>query len=536
LPTVTLADPNLPTDPSTAPQWPLTVHEAISVALSNSEAVRNLGLVDAASDIDKIRARITRYDPLAASALADAQWGIFDPLWTTTALWDRIDIPPGTSFSGIGNRPPELDTSDFLTSIEQLLPGGTRFRADYATDYLFNPELPPGLDPNPQYFSYTQFGVRQPLLRGLGVNVTMAPIRIAAAEAERTDWRFKEEMLSLVRSVETSYWDLYREQENLRTIEEALPFFREVVRIREQQSSGAAGTESEVARARSEMLLFEQRRLQTLSLIAEQQLVVRDLLGLPPNDNRYLKLVALPVTSRPVESVQDATSTAINRRPSVLRQRLSVYVAQQGQVIARDALKPLLDFNAFWRINGLGDDLGSSLDGVGENDFHDWQLGVTFQVPLGRRKARSDLRAAQFLIQKERALLWERAHQTSFEIADAYRRIDWLSQQYQIANNRAVALEQWQEGAKAQFENPPPGMSSVFALELYLQNLRDQVDASISSHAILADFNSALARLEEVKGTLLDTRLVEIAGDASENLPASLPMPESPMPESISPQ
>jgi len=257
---------------------------------------------------------------------------------------------------------------------------------------------------------------------------------------------------------------------------------------------------------------------------------------LPPNDSRYLKLVALPVTSRPGESVQDAITTAINRRPSVLRQRLSVYVAQQGQVIARDALKPLLDFNAFWRINGLGDDLGNSLNVVGENDYHDWQLGVTFQMPLGRRKARSDLRAAQFLIQNEQALLWERAHQTSFEIADAFRRIDWLSQQYQIANSRVAALGQWREGAKAQFDNPPPGMSTVFALELYLQNLRDTVDASSSSHAILADFNSALARLEEVKGTLLETRLVEIAGDATENLPNALPLPEPTMPESAVPQ
>ncbi len=79
-------------------------------------------------------------------------------------------------------------------------------------------------------------------------------------------------------------------------------------------------------------------------------------------------------------------------------------------------------------------------------------------------------------------------------------------------------------------------MSSVFALELYLQNLRDSVDASSNSHAILADFNSALARLEEVKGTLLETRLVEIAGDASENLPNGLPLPEPVMPETMAPQ
>jgi outer membrane protein TolC len=513
-------------DPAAVPAWSLTIHEAINVAIGNSEAVRNLGLVDAASDTDIVRSIITTYDPLAAAALADAEWGIFDPLWTTEMQWNKIDVPPGTSFGGIGNRPPQLDTADFFTGVEQLLPYGTRFRADYVTDYLFNPDHPPTLDPNPQYFSYTQFSVIQPLCQGRGTNVTMVPIRIAAAEAERTDWQFKQEMLALVRSVETAYWTLYAHQQNLRAIDETLPQFSEVVRIRRQQAQGAAGTESDVARAESELLLYQQRRLDTLSLIAEQQLVLRNLLGLPPDDNRYISLVALPVTLRPVESICDAITTAINQRPDVLRQRLAVYVALQEQVVARDSFRPRLDFDAFWRINGLGEDLGESLDVIGQNDFHDWQLGFRMEVPLGRRTGRANIRAAQFNYERERAMLQQAAHQASFEVADAYRRILFLNQQYKIVSSRIESLRQWQEGAKAQFDNPPAGMSTVFALELYLQNLRGVLDATNNANAILADYNSALARFEEVKGTLLDVRLVEVAGDATTDVPNNLPMPE----------
>ncbi len=535
VPCVNIPDPTVATDPATMPVWQLTVHEAIRIALSNSEVVRNLGLVDARSDVDIIRARITRYDPMAAYAAAAGEWGIFDPLWTTEMQWYRQDIPPGTSFSGIGNRPPELDTADFITSLEQLLPLGTRFRTDYVTDYLFNPEKPLGLDPNPQYFSYVQFGATQPVLQGLGVNVTMAPIRIAAAEAERTDWKFKQEMLALVRSVETAYWTLYAEQQNLRSLDESLPLFREIVRVREEQARGVSGTETEVARATSEYLLYEQRRLDVRSNIAEQQLVIRNLLGLSPSDGRYLTLVALPVTSPPFQTVGDAINTAVNQRPDVLRQRIAVYVAQQERVLARDSLRPKLDFNAFWRINGLGEDLGESLEVVGENDFHDWQLGFFLQVPLGRRQGRANVREAELLIQKERALLEQTAHQASFEVADAYRRIIWLSQQYQVSSDRVSALTRWRTGAQAQFENPPAGVSTVLALELYLDNLRDFVEASIKSHAILADYNSALSRLEEVKGTLLDVRLIHVAGDATEVIPEQLPAPKINVPDWLVP-
>lgn len=534
LPYIPLSGPGY-TGAPVARRWNLTVLEAVQVAIGNSEAVRNLGLVEAVSKNDLVRSVITSYDPVQAALKADSQWGIFDPLWTTGMIWDRMDIPPGTSFSGIGNRPPMLDTSDFQTSLEQLLPLGTRVRVDSVTNYLFNPQNPPGLNPNPQYFSYTQFGFSQPLLRGAGVDVTMAPIKIAAAQAEQTDWQFKQEMLALVRSVETTYWSLYAQQKNLRAIEDVLPLFRETVRLRQQQAGAALGNESDVFRARSDQLLFEQRRLDTMARIAEQQLVLRNLMGLSPSDDAEIWTLALPETARPTESLESAVMTAVTSRPDVLRQRLAVYVAQQERLLADTDLKPQLDVTGFWRLNGLDDNLGGSYGVQTNHDYRDWQLGVFFQVPLGRRQGFANLRAAEVKISRERAMLDQTAHQASFEVADAYRRINYIYQQRELVSDRVEALGQWRGGAQAQFENPPPGMSTAFALELYLQNLRDGLDATLNDNALLADFNSALARLEEVKGTLLNRRLVQIAGDLTDEIPEDLPTPELDQPDSVLP-
>lgn len=516
-------------------QWRLTIYEAVQVAIGNSEAVRNLGLVEAASKNDIVRSVITSYDPLEAANEADAQWGIFDPLWTTSMQWDRMDIPPGTSFSGIGTRPPQLDTADFMSSIEQLLPLGTRVRVDWVTDYLFNPQKPPGLSPNPQYFSYTQVGLTHPLLQGSGVDVTMAPIKIASAQAEQTDWQFKQEMLALVRSVETTYWGLYAQRENLAAIEQILPALRETVRLRSQQAGANLGAASDVSRARSDLLLYEQRRLETLSRVAEQQLVLRNLMGLEPNAAMEILPLAAPQTSLPTQTLQEAVIEAANRRPDVLRQRLAVFIAQQERLLADNALKPRLDLTGFWRMNGLGEDLGQSYSVQTNNDYRDWELGVFFQIPLGRRQGFANLRAADYRISRERALLEQTVHQASFEVADVYRRIDWLQQQRAIVVERNAALSEWRNGVQAQFENPPPGVSPAFALEVYLQNLRDGLETAISSNALAADYNSALARLEEVKGTLLDRRFVEIAGDPTSELLENLPPAELQLPDSILP-
>ena len=72
-------------------------------------------------------------------------------------------------------------------------------------------------------------------------------------------------------------------------------------------------------------------------------------------------------------------------------------------------------------------------------------------------------------------------------------------------------------------------------LQLYLQNLSDVLNASAQSNAITANFNSALARLEEVKGTLLESEMVEVDGDGTNQLPPGLPAPQLQIPDSVLP-
>ena len=505
------------------PPLVLTVLEATRLALQNSDAVRSLGLDLADSSVDRVQSIITRYDPLQAEAEAAAEWGIFDPVWTVDSQWNRQDLPEGVSFGGFGDRPDQLDLNFFNSQLSQLLPNGATLEVDFVNNYLFNPEFPGGVALNPQYFTYSQFGIIQPLLQGRGVDVNLAPIRIAASIAEQTDWTFKLEVLALLRSVETTSWELHAAQRNLAVIEEAIPQYREVVRVQEEKARADVGTATAVARARADMLRFEQLRLDTIGSIAEQQLVLRDLLGLATNDGREIRITAAPLVAPPEQSLSQAVETATRRRPDVLRQRLVVYSAQQECVLANDAFRPELNVNAFWRINGLDTDLPGSLGVQADNQFNDWTLGFSYEIPLRRREARANLRAANLAIRSQRALLQQVSAQASFEVADAYRRLSVLEQQWNVAVDRKVAVGEWYEGATAQYETPPAGVSSAFAFNRFLQTLRERIEADISANQIMSDYQSALSRLEEVKGTLLDLRQVQIAGDDTNSTPLDLP-------------
>jgi hypothetical protein len=212
-----------------------------------------------------------------------------------------------------------------------------------------------------------------------------------------------------------------------------------------------------------------------------------------------------------------------------------VYVAQQERLLADNATRPQLDFQGFYRMNGLDNTLDGSWSSKASNNFDSWHMGVFFQVPLGRRQSINGLRAAEYALSRERAMLNQTAHQASYEVADAYRRLHWVYQQLEVVASRQQALQQWAVGARAQFENPPQGMTPIFALDRYLQNLRDATDSTISRNSLLADYNSAIARLQEVKGVLLENRQVTVAGDVSDKLPKDLPRPDLALPESVQP-
>ncbi len=517
-------------------RWPMTLNEALSIALENSEIVRSSGLIAAqSSNTDRIRAGATAYDQRIAEYNRDGSWGIFDPVLTAEMQWQRSDLPPGLSFGGIGNRPNQLDQADFDLSLDQLTPSGTRWSVDYSTDYLFNPARPASLNPNPQHFSTLQFGVVQPLLQGLGYDVNLAPIRIASAQAEQTGWEFKREMLALVRSVETAYWDMHALQRDRTVLDETIPMFAEIVRVRESQHRSDAITDSEVARAEVNLLRYEQQRMDILSNIEEQQLVLRNLLGLDPSDGRQLEAMALPRIVLPIEEPQEAVRVALNQRPDILRQRLAVYVSSQQKIVARDSLRPKLDGVGLWRMNGLDNDVGGSLGQLFGDDYNDWELGIRLEVPLGRRKAWADVRSSDLEIRRQRALLEQVAHQASFEVADAYRRIYWLHRENDVALRRISAMKRWQVGAKKVFENPPPGTDLTDALESYVDTLKGYVEASHKQHAVQSNFNSALARLEEVKGTLLAQRDIEVQGDPTDRIHEQVDLPSISQPDAAEP-
>src|SRR3954453_22309962 len=132
-------------------------------------------------------------------------------------------------------------------------------------------------------------------------------------------------MMEMVRSVESAYWELYAAQLSLKAIDDAIPLTEEVLRVETERQRGGTAIAADVGHARSNLLRMRNQRLQAVANVNERYLTLRNLLGLPPSDQRPIVLVDRPFTEKVALNWDSAIGIAIEHRPDVVRDRLAVY-------------------------------------------------------------------------------------------------------------------------------------------------------------------------------------------------------------------
>src|SRR5262245_26086132 len=168
--------------------WPMSLDEAIRVALDNANVVRVL------AGITAVTSGSTIYDTAIAVTAIDQEQARFDPVFSARENWNRIETPAGSvdpvdpSRGRITGTSAEDFRSDVRLNKVNVLGGQwgltwvedpTRFGGG---TFLLNPQNRSSLELN-----YTQ-----PLLQGAGFYVNTAPIVLARLDTERSYFQFKD--------------------------------------------------------------------------------------------------------------------------------------------------------------------------------------------------------------------------------------------------------------------------------------------------------------------------------------------------------
>jgi outer membrane protein TolC len=547
-----------PEEPQEA--WPMTLPEAIRIGLDNSEILRVIAFGTQGIPIAGVEPPLLNtgagiasslgsgtlqsvYDPAILETQIVTALSTFDTAFTTSILRGDASQPfnngvQGGSLSLTGTRYPNVSVNDSATchiGTSKRTTTGASARIVHNV-YCSYPNSSFLVWPS-AYTTNLQLTLTQPLLGSaplhgqaagppVGLDANRAPIVIARLNADAGVWRFKAEVMAQVRSIEQQYWNLAQAHVQLGAADRAATLAKEVYE-REQaelMSSGARGGAADVAEAAQRLEQFQLDLVARTSDVITTERQLRNLLGLPPADNRRI-IPVTPPTEAKIEPDWDLSlAEMLESQPDVVQQRVLVQIAALQLLVARTQLFPQLNVNALYQLDGIGRQsdsseavsIGRALSMLGPfiaasrraavaveeprkpSNFLTWQDGIVFQCLIGGRGYPwINTRHAQYVLLRSQAYYQQVVHQTTHSLARFFLEIDANYKQFKTASRLRAAAAQRLEAQRAYYKE------GRITIDRFLDAVSQYATAVATEAQYKTAYNISLAALEEAKGTLL---------------------------------
>lgn len=503
--------PDVPPPPTvldqqkTNPERRLSLDEAIRIALDNSEAVRFL------TGSTAVFSGLTIYDPAISNTAIDEEQGRFDPTLELNNSWDRSE-PPQAIFDPDDSTGARITgiTTDAHNSTARLsktnVLGGV---ASLAADSNFSRSRPGIFPLKPRDQDFLTMSYVQPLLQGAGVRANLAPIVIARINTERSYFQLKDGLQELVRGVIEGYWALVFARTDVWAREQQVSQGKVALNFADAQKRAGRGNAGDVAQAKLALANFRANLVAAKANELQREAALRNILGLPPSDGQRLVPITPPFANQVQIKWEELLRLAEQRRPDLIELKLIIEADRQLLAVANNNARPSVDAVGLYRWNGLeGDTPARVRISTGPGQFTDWTLGVNIALPLGLRRDRATLRRQELIIARDFAALNQGLHAATHDLATSTRNLAQFFEQFrqlkEARNAAFVNLRVQQLTFKNPFGDRQPIQLNV------LQAIADWGNAISAEAQSLAQYNTELATLERLSGTILETHGVHL--------------------------
>ena len=557
--------PRTTNDPEAEEIWPMTLQEAIRIGLDNSEIVRvipfgaqgipiggfepsplNTGAGAGVASALGAGSLESVYDPAIQETQIAQALSVFDTAFTTSLTWGKNTQPFNNAIQGGSLTTSKTvvlsiqDTANFAIGLQKFTATGGLINITHNVKWLYQNST--FLTYPSVYTTNIQMQFTQPLMgsaplpdqaapRPVGLEANRAPIVVARLNADAAVWRFKAGVLAHVRSIEQQYWSLAQQHVQLWSSEKAVELAREIVNREQAELVVGKGTVADVAEAQQRLEQFNLDLVTKTSDVITTERQLRNILGLPPADNRRIIPVTPPAEARLEPDWESSLAQMVTFQPDIVQQQLLVRIAELQLLVARNQLLPQLNLSVLYQLNGLGQQLDNAeavmtgatikaLDPVARtkeleagllsnagfyNNFHTWQVGFTFQMPLGMRSPLANTRNAQYILLRQRAYLQQIVHQTTHSLARFFLEVDANYKQFKTASRLRAAAAQRLEAQRAYYEE------GRITIDRFLDAVSQYAQAVAQEAQFKTTYNISIVALEEAKGTLLAYNNIAVA-------------------------
>lgn len=471
--------------------------EAVSLADAALRALEN--------NLDISISRHTKESRLADIVIEQSK---FDPTLSVNGQYNRTVNPLNRPvFGGTGFALNDILTFDqrshslTFDATQNLLTGGnidlnyspqrSNVNQNVATGFLFNPAYTGGL----------ALTLTQPLLRNAGVDINKTFIRIAQNNATVEEHVFRDRVLTVLATVEQTYWEVVFSNENLKVAQAALKAAEELLASNRAKAKAGVMSIVDVLQAEAAVASRVEQVLLAEKAIRDQEDQFRRLLNPSEEELRQdLRLVPTdqPVTALEPISLQEAIDIAIEQRPEIVQAKKNVETSEINQKFAKNQLLPTLSFQGTMGLAGLGADYPDSLNRNLSGDYYNYGAGLVLSYPLGNRSAVNTYNKRQLESMNAQASLTSVRQQIIVGVREAVRRVQTDFKRIETTRSARIMAE---KQLQAEQERLKVGLSTTrFVLDFQ----RDLATAQGNELRAIVDYNKSLSNLARHKATTLD--------------------------------
>ncbi len=376
-----------------------------------------------------------------------------------------------------------------------------------------------GLYWHPFYQTSLDLELRQPLLRDFGIDVNRASILASRNNFAISQQQFNLQVIKTVATVEANYWRLVYYRQRVRILEELVRQAEMTLQRLENRVNLDAGAgiiarnrgliesaRADLVSARNDVLVQQDRLLESLN---DPDLLLRQVWEVIPMDEPTMQ--PFPVDRR------QAFQIALQTRPELISQKLTIDTAELAVGVAQNQLLPRLDMVARQEINAPGGSMGTAWQNQHDYDTVNYLAGLSFEVPLGNRSPRAALRKAKLQERQENFRLENYKEQILMDVSISLQSLQNAYQETEVRLTAARA-ESGELQAYLAMEDAAAKIDIGFLdRKLFAQERLAQFQSSLAQ-AILK-YNIAITDVHRAQGTLLQYNNINLAELSKMNQP-----------------
>ena len=435
---------------------------------------------------------------------------------------------------------PVLHANTIIGNFEysQAFATGTTFSAvlnnDRVTYNSPNNSLSPELD------TYYQVRFQQQLLQGFGLGPNLRYLRIARNNQKISDQAFELQVISTVTQIANMYWDLVSAYEDEQVKSHSLDFANQTLSTARKQLELQAIPALEVLKDEGEVANREQDLTIARSTLKFQELLIKNavtknlddpILEEMPVQPTDLSTVSIDSTIAATAPTEDIIQAALKNRIELSESNIDLQNRALSLASVRNALLPSLAMTAYYGGTGLGglanasnsSTSPTSYTGTVANAFNnsapDYYVGLSLNVPLRNRVAKSDQYRAELESRQAELRLQQLRKQIRIEVRNAQYSLEQSQARVQSATKaRDLAQKTFDITAKEQ----ELGAGSA------LQTLSARHDVATAESALVAArtaYQKARIELDRAIGTTLETNSISVESARTGIQAATAPRP-----------